>query len=70
MSDIEKFKLATIVILVSIVSLVATAIMYWLIMRQDATVLTAISSAIGGIIGYYFKILTESMKKEEAEDHG
>ncbi len=66
MSDYEKFKLATIVILVSIVSLVATAIMYWLIMRQDATVLTAISSAIGGIIGYYFKVLTE--KKEEKEE--
>ncbi|MEM1832259.1 MAG: hypothetical protein QXJ97_12120 [Desulfurococcaceae archaeon] len=65
MSDIEKFKLATIVILVSIVSLVATAIMYWLIMRQDATVLTAISSAIGGIIGYYFKVLTEKGKEKE-----
>ncbi|MEM4977129.1 MAG: hypothetical protein QXT64_07390 [Desulfurococcaceae archaeon] len=65
MSDIEKFKLSTIVILVSIASLVAMAISYWLIMKQDATVLTAISSAIGGIIGYYFKVLTESRREEQ-----
>lgn len=65
MSDIEKFKLSTIVILVSIVSLVLTAIAYWLIMKQDSTVLTTISASLGGIIGYYFKVLTESMKKEE-----
>ncbi|MEM4827769.1 MAG: hypothetical protein QXK07_07020 [Desulfurococcaceae archaeon] len=65
MSDIEKFKLATIVILVSIVSLVASAISYWLIMRQDATILTTVSSALGGIIGYYFKVLTEKGKEKE-----
>ncbi len=65
MSDIEKFKLATIVILVSIVSLVVTAIAYWLIMKQDSTILTTLSASLGGIIGYYFKVLTESTKNEE-----
>ncbi|MEM4847171.1 MAG: hypothetical protein QW794_05380 [Thermosphaera sp.] len=65
--EYKKFELATAVIIVSVVSLVITAISYWIIMKQDATVLTAVSSAIGGIIGYYFKVLTESMKKEEEE---
>ncbi|MEM4004638.1 MAG: hypothetical protein QXM43_03260 [Desulfurococcaceae archaeon] len=61
--EYEKFKLATIVILVSIFSLVIIAISYWTIMKQDSTILTAVSASLGGIIGYYFKVLTK--KKAE-----
>lgn len=57
--EYEKFKLATIVILVSIVSLVVIAVSYWLIMREDSTVLVSVSSLIGSIIGYYFKTIKE-----------
>lgn len=63
--EYEKFKLATIVILVSIVSLVITAILYWIIMKQDATILATVSASLGGIIGYYFKILTEKKVEED-----
>ncbi|MEM1832345.1 MAG: hypothetical protein QXJ97_12560 [Desulfurococcaceae archaeon] len=59
MSDYEKFKLATTVILVSIVSLVIIAVAYWMIMREDSTVLVTISSLIGSILGYYFKMIQE-----------
>jgi len=39
--------------------LTALAIAYWLITRQDGTVLTAISSVIGGAVGYLVKNMTD-----------
>ncbi|MEM1831988.1 MAG: hypothetical protein QXJ97_10720 [Desulfurococcaceae archaeon] len=54
-----KYKLGAIVIMVSIVSLVIIAIAYWMIMREDSTVLVMISSLIGSILGYYFKMIQQ-----------
>ena len=41
-----------IIIMLGMVLLTVLAISYWLIMKQDGTVLTAISGVIGGAIGY------------------
>jgi lipoprotein signal peptidase len=40
------------IIMLGMVLLTVLAISYWLIMKQDGTVLTAISGIIGGAIGY------------------
>jgi len=40
------------IIMLGMVLLTILAIAYWLIIRQDGTVLTAVSGIIGGAIGY------------------
>ncbi len=52
-----------ILLLISLSALVTLAIAYWLIMRQDGTILTVISSVVGGVVGYFVK----RKKVEESE---
>jgi len=62
----EKSKMLNsfaIIVIVAIISLISLAIAYWLIMKQDATALTTVSASIGTIIGYYFKALTEKLRR-------
>ena len=47
------------IIIYGMTLLTALAIAYWLITRQDGTVLTAISSVIGGAVGYLVKNMTD-----------
>ncbi len=46
------------IIIYGMTLLTALAISYWLITKQDGTVLTAVSSVIGGAVGYLVKNLT------------
>jgi len=47
------------IIIYGMTLLTALAIAYWLITRQDGTVLTAVSSVIGGAVGYLVKNITD-----------
>jgi len=61
---VELYRLFAVVIVVSVVSLAVLAVSYWYIMKQDSTVLTTISAAIGGIVGYYLKALREKLREK------
>jgi len=47
-------KDSTIVTVVGIVSLTILGVVYFITVKQDSTVLTTLSSVIGGVIGYAF----------------
>lgn len=51
-----------IVTTVGITCITLLGIVYFMVVRQDGTVLATLCSAIGGVIGYYFGI---SKAKEE-----
>ncbi len=61
----DQDLVSIILLLISLSALVTLAIAYWLIMRQDGTILTVISSVVGGIVGYLVK-----RKKEVKEGEG
>lgn len=52
-----KEAIPYLIIIVAIFSLTTLAIAYWIILRQDSTVLTTVSSIIGGVIGYMVRKL-------------
>ncbi|MEM4846470.1 MAG: hypothetical protein QW794_01765 [Thermosphaera sp.] len=62
MSELKYFAA---VLIVAVVALTVMAVAYWYIMKQDATALTTISAAIGGLVGYFFKLLKDKMSKQE-----
>ena len=47
--------------------LTALAITYWLITKQDGTVLTSISGVIGGAVGYLVKSYSDSDKNNNSD---
>jgi len=53
------------IIMLGMVLLTVLAIAYWLIIRQDGTVLTATAGVIGGAIGYLVNHLSD--KSENAK---
>jgi len=56
---------AKVIMFVSIIiSLTILALGYWMILHQDGTILTILSSVFGGLFGYIFK----SLKVSKSED--
>jgi len=60
---VNETEAMVVVFTAAIVSLTVLAVSFWLIMHQDSAVLTAISSVIGGIVGYTYKLLKDRMKR-------
>jgi len=52
-----------IAIMYMVTLLVVLDIAYWIILKQDATVLTATSGIIGGAVGYLTKSFVDSRKR-------
>ena len=52
-----------IAIMYMVTLLVVLDIAYWIILRQDATVLTTTSGVIGGAIGYLAKSYVDTRKR-------
>jgi len=61
---VELYKLFALIITASIACLAALALSYWIIMKQDSTVLTTVSASIGGIVGYYLKALRDKLREK------
>jgi len=59
----DELTAFVIVLSVATASLTMLALGYWYIMHQDGTVLTAVSSIVGGLVGYLYKYLREKMKQ-------
>lgn len=59
----EEIKYFAVVLVVAIAALTVMTVAYWYIMKQDAAVLTTVSSFIGGLIGYFFKLLRDKIGK-------
>lgn len=59
----EVYRLFTLVVVVSIMSLTVLAVAYWYIMKQDSTVLTTVSASIGAMVGYCLKALRERISR-------
>ncbi|MEM4844532.1 MAG: hypothetical protein QXV81_08190 [Ignisphaera sp.] len=57
----EIYRFFAFVIIVAITCLTILALCYWIIMKQDSTVLTTVSALIGGVAGYYLKALKEKL---------
>jgi len=62
--SVNETEAMVVVFTAAIVSLTVLAIEYWYIMHQDSAVLTAISSVIGGIVGYTYKLLRDKMRSQ------
>jgi len=60
---VNELQAMVVVFSVAIVCLSVLALGYWYIMRQDSTVLTTVSAAIGGIAGYTYKLLKDRARR-------
>ncbi|MEM4667417.1 MAG: hypothetical protein QW498_08970 [Thermofilum sp.] len=59
----NELKYFAAVLIVAVVALTVMAVAYWYITRQDASVLTTVSATIGGLVGYFFKLLKDKISK-------
>jgi len=59
----DEWEAMIVIYSVAIVCLSVLALGYWYIMRQDSTVLTTVSAAIGGIAGYTYKLLKDRARR-------
>jgi uncharacterized membrane protein YeaQ/YmgE (transglycosylase-associated protein family) len=55
------------IIIYGMTLLTALAIAYWMITKQDGTVLTTISGVIGGAVGYLVKSYSDSDKNNNSD---
>lgn len=51
------------VIFIGITYLTVLAVTYWVVMKQDSTVLATVSASIGALIGYVYKHMKERQTK-------
>jgi len=58
----DEYEAMVLIFGIAIICLTALAVAYWYIMHQDSTVLTTVSAAIGGIVGYLYKLLKDKIK--------
>ena len=61
----EYVRAMFMLVAIAVICLTVLAVSYWIIMREDSTVLTTVSSTLGGLIGYTIRKLIE-MKKVKA----
>lgn len=59
----DEIKYFVLVLAVAVVALTVMAIAYWYIMREDATALTVVSSTVGALVGYLFKLLRDRITR-------